>query len=78
MHQGSIWWPAEQNICRQTKITSEDHLGWGIAGGLVNSCRQAVKRAISYPSPVDYWIPGDRGVQNGPIEPFYHAVRLRM
>ncbi|GFT35212.1 hypothetical protein TNCV_353141 [Trichonephila clavipes] len=36
MHQGCIWWPAEQKICRQTKITSEEHLGWGIASGLVN------------------------------------------
>ncbi|GFW58049.1 smoothened homolog [Trichonephila clavipes] len=35
-HQGCIWWPAEQKICRQTKITSKEHLGWGIAGGLVN------------------------------------------
>ncbi|GFX02681.1 hypothetical protein TNCV_2011251 [Trichonephila clavipes] len=35
-HQGCIWWPAEQKICRQTKITSEEHLGWGIACGLVN------------------------------------------
>ncbi|GFV24819.1 hypothetical protein TNCV_882871 [Trichonephila clavipes] len=26
-----------------------------------HSCRQAGKRAISCPSPVDYWIPGKRG-----------------
>ncbi|GFW44266.1 hypothetical protein TNCV_1746951 [Trichonephila clavipes] len=36
MRQGCIWWPAEQKICRQTKITSKEHLGWGIAGGVVN------------------------------------------
>ncbi|GFY04219.1 hypothetical protein TNCV_1199971 [Trichonephila clavipes] len=29
-------WPAEQKICRQMKITSKEHLGWGIAGGLTN------------------------------------------
>ncbi|GFT96742.1 hypothetical protein TNCV_1159291 [Trichonephila clavipes] len=34
--QGCIWWLAKQKICRQTKITSEKHLGWGIAGGLMN------------------------------------------
>ncbi|GFV91176.1 hypothetical protein TNCV_896971 [Trichonephila clavipes] len=26
-----------------------------------HSCRQAGKRVIPYPSPVDYWIPGERG-----------------
>ncbi|GFV89397.1 hypothetical protein TNCV_4152161 [Trichonephila clavipes] len=62
-HQGCIWWPAEQKICRQTKITSKEHLGWGIAGGLVNGTPvgNQEKRAISCPSPVDYWIPGERG-----------------
>ncbi|GFX96441.1 hypothetical protein TNCV_1441161 [Trichonephila clavipes] len=57
--QGCIWWPAEQKICRKTKITSKEHLGWGIAGGLVNGTPG--KKAISCPSPVDYSIPGERG-----------------
>ncbi|GFW49763.1 hypothetical protein TNCV_358661 [Trichonephila clavipes] len=34
-HQGCILWLAEQKIYRQT-ISSYEHLGWGIAGGLVN------------------------------------------
>ncbi|GFT18372.1 integrase catalytic domain-containing protein [Trichonephila clavipes] len=34
--QGCIWWTAEQKICRHTNIMSEEHQGWGIAGGLVN------------------------------------------
>ncbi|GFT46297.1 hypothetical protein TNCV_3126671 [Trichonephila clavipes] len=42
-----------------------------------HSCRQAGKRTTSCPSPVDYWIPGE-AVQNGPIEPLYHAIRMRM
>ncbi|GFX09442.1 hypothetical protein TNCV_4698281 [Trichonephila clavipes] len=61
--QGCIWWPAKQKICRQTKITSKEHLGWGIAGGLMNGTPvgKQEKKQISCPSPVDYWIPGERG-----------------
>ncbi|GFT08316.1 arylsulfatase B [Trichonephila clavipes] len=35
-HQRCIWWPAEQKICRQTKITSKEHLRWGITCSLMN------------------------------------------
>ncbi|GFW80174.1 trans-1,2-dihydrobenzene-1,2-diol dehydrogenase [Trichonephila clavipes] len=64
---GLLWWPAEQKICRQTKITFKEHLGWGIIGCLMNSTPVGKQeRAASCPSPVDYWIPGHRGCSEWP------------
>ncbi|GFX61957.1 hypothetical protein TNCV_3777671 [Trichonephila clavipes] len=79
-HQGSIWWPAEQKICRQTKITSEEHLGWEIAGDLVNgtSVGKQEKRQFLVPVLLIIGYLEREAVQDGPIEPLYHAVRLRM
>ncbi|GFV25641.1 hypothetical protein TNCV_1459561 [Trichonephila clavipes] len=45
------------------KITSKEHLGWGITGGLMNGTPvgKQGKWKLYCPSPVDYWIPGERG-----------------
>ncbi|GFT50203.1 hypothetical protein TNCV_3622581 [Trichonephila clavipes] len=74
------WWPAEQKICRQTKITSEKHLDWGIAGGLVKgtSVGKQEKRQFLVPVLLINGYQEIDTVQNGPIEPLYHVVRLRM
>ncbi|GFT31009.1 hypothetical protein TNCV_1683711 [Trichonephila clavipes] len=79
-HQGCIWWPAEQKICRQTKITSEEHLGWGIAGGLMNGTPIGKQEKWQFLVPVLLIIGYQEreAVQDGSIEPLYHAVRLRM
>ncbi|GFX57828.1 hypothetical protein TNCV_943881 [Trichonephila clavipes] len=77
--QGSIWWPAEQKICRQVKITSEEHLGWGIGGGLVSGTPVGKQEKGQLLVPVLLITGYERdAVQNGPIEPLYYAVRLRM
>ncbi|GFU90673.1 hypothetical protein TNCV_4670661 [Trichonephila clavipes] len=77
MHQGCIWWPAEQKICRQTKITSKEHLGWGIAGGLVNGTpvgkQEKEQFLVSVLLVTEYQEKG--AVQDGPIELLYHANR---
>ncbi|GFW85611.1 hypothetical protein TNCV_852631 [Trichonephila clavipes] len=86
--RGSIWKPAEQ-ICRWTNITSEEHLGWVEAGGLMDGApvgeqkkkKKKKKEAVSCPSLIDYIIPEEREretAQNGSIELLYHAVGLRM
>ncbi|GFT30964.1 hypothetical protein TNCV_1683361 [Trichonephila clavipes] len=78
--QGSIWWPAEQKICRQTNLTSEKHLGWGIANGLLNGTPIGKQKRRQFLVPV-LLITGYQereAVQDGPIEPFYHAVGLKM
>ncbi|GFT40300.1 hypothetical protein TNCV_627871 [Trichonephila clavipes] len=65
-------------ICMQTKITSEEHLGWGIAGGLVNGTPVDKQKKDNFLSQsCCYWIPG-KAVQDGLIEPLYNTVRLRM
>ncbi|GFW36966.1 hypothetical protein TNCV_5018641 [Trichonephila clavipes] len=76
---GSIWWPAEQKICRQRKITSEEHLGLGIASGLVNGTAVSKQKKRQFLAPVLLIIGYQEreAVQDGPIEPLYHAVRLR-
>ncbi|GFV23857.1 hypothetical protein TNCV_960511 [Trichonephila clavipes] len=77
--QGCIWWSAEQKICRQT-ITSNEHLGRGIAGGLVNGTPVGKQAKGQFLVPV-LLITGyqeKEAVLNGPIESLYHAVRLRM
>ncbi|GFU79687.1 hypothetical protein TNCV_4036941 [Trichonephila clavipes] len=78
--QVCIWWPAEQKICRQTKITSKEHLGWGIAGGLMNGTPVGKHEKWKFLVPV-LLITGYQereAVQDGSIEPLYHDVRLRM
>ncbi|GFW69583.1 hypothetical protein TNCV_489271 [Trichonephila clavipes] len=79
-HQGCIWWPAEQKICRQTKITSKEHLGWGITGCLMNGTPvgKQEKGQLFVPVLLITGYQEREDVQNGPIEPLYHAVRLRM
>ncbi|GFW57302.1 hypothetical protein TNCV_542161 [Trichonephila clavipes] len=78
--QGCIWWPAEQKICRQTKITSKEHLGWEIAGDLMNGTPVGKQEKWQFLVPI-LLITGYQereAVQDGSIEPLYHAVRLRM
>ncbi|GFW28636.1 hypothetical protein TNCV_2317841 [Trichonephila clavipes] len=78
--QGCIWWLAKQKICRQTKITSEKHLGWGIAGGLMNGTPIGKQEKWQFLVPV-LLITGYQervAVYDGSIEPLYHTVRLRM
>ncbi|GFV12407.1 hypothetical protein TNCV_3078651 [Trichonephila clavipes] len=79
-HQGSIWWLAEQKIHRQTKITAKGHLGWGIVGGLMNGTHagKQEKGQLLVPILLITGYQEREAVQNGPTEPFYHAVRLRM
>ncbi|GFW15776.1 hypothetical protein TNCV_3582741 [Trichonephila clavipes] len=79
-HQGSIWWPAEQKICRQMKILSEEHLGWGIVAGLVHGTPVGKQEKGQFLVPVLLIIGYQerKAVWNGPIEPLYHAIRLRM
>ncbi|GFU86416.1 hypothetical protein TNCV_1417681 [Trichonephila clavipes] len=79
-HKGCIWWPAEQKICRHTKITFKEHLGWLIASGLVNGTPVGKQEKGQFLVPV-LLITGYQereAVQDGLIEPLYHAVRLRM
>ncbi|GFX71475.1 hypothetical protein TNCV_2694631 [Trichonephila clavipes] len=61
-------------------ITSEEHLGWGIASGLVNGPPVGKQEKGQFLVPVllitGYQI--REAVQDGPIKPLYHAVRLRM
>ncbi|GFV19736.1 hypothetical protein TNCV_479621 [Trichonephila clavipes] len=78
--KGCIWWPGEQKICRQTKISSEEHLKWGIAGGHVNGTPVGKQGKGQFLSPV-LLITGYQereAVQDGPIKPLYQAVRLKM
>ncbi|GFW03533.1 hypothetical protein TNCV_3020451 [Trichonephila clavipes] len=74
--EGCIWWPAEQNICRQTKISSEEHLRWGIAGGFVNGKQEKGRFLVPVLLISEYQ--KREAVQDGPIEPLYHAVSLRL
>ncbi|GFW36886.1 hypothetical protein TNCV_4349271 [Trichonephila clavipes] len=80
MHQGSIWWSDEQKSLRQTKITFEEHLGWRIAGGLVNGTPVGKQEKGQFLVPVLLITVYEEreAVQDGPIEPLYHAVRLRI
>ncbi|GFT65332.1 hypothetical protein TNCV_1559751 [Trichonephila clavipes] len=75
-----IWWPAEQKICSQTKIPSKEHLGWGIASGFVNGTHvgKQEKGQFLVPVPLITGYQEREAVLDGPIEPLYHAVRLRM
>ncbi|GFW91879.1 uncharacterized protein TNCV_4080391 [Trichonephila clavipes] len=50
--QGSIWGLVEQKICRQTKITSEEHLGWGIISGPTNGTPVGKQKKIQFLVPV--------------------------
>ncbi|GFW93479.1 hypothetical protein TNCV_46821 [Trichonephila clavipes] len=78
--QGCIWWPAEQKTCRQTNISFEEHLGWGITSSLMNSTPVGKQEKWLFLVPV-LLITGYQereSVQDGWIEPLYHAVRLRM
>ncbi|GFX89647.1 hypothetical protein TNCV_3710791 [Trichonephila clavipes] len=78
--QGFIWWPAEQKFCKQTKITSKEHLGWGITGSLMNGTPVGKREKGQFLVPF-LLITGYQereAVQDGSIEPLYHAVRLRM
>ncbi|GFT06034.1 hypothetical protein TNCV_1594671 [Trichonephila clavipes] len=77
--QKCSWRPAEQKICRQTKITSKEHLGWGIAGGLMNCTPVGKQEKEQFLVPV-LLITGYQereAVQDVSIELIYHAVRLR-
>ncbi|GFW69015.1 hypothetical protein TNCV_2919131 [Trichonephila clavipes] len=80
MRQRSIWWLAEQEICRQAKITSEEHLRWGVAGGLVKGTPvgKKEKRQLFVPVLLITRYQEREAVQDGSIEPLYHALRLRM
>ncbi|GFU49127.1 hypothetical protein TNCV_573661 [Trichonephila clavipes] len=78
--QRCIWWPAEQKIWRQTKITSKEHLIWGIAGGLMNGTPVGKQEKWQFLVPV-LLITGYQereAVQDGSIEHLYLAIRLRM
>ncbi|GFU28984.1 hypothetical protein TNCV_471011 [Trichonephila clavipes] len=62
------------------KIMSKEHLGWGIAGGLMNGTPVGKQEKWQCPVPV-LLITGYQereAVQDGSNEPLYHAVRLRM
>ncbi|GFW02533.1 hypothetical protein TNCV_2455491 [Trichonephila clavipes] len=78
--QWSIWWSAEQKISRQMKVMSEEHLGWGIASGLMNGTHvgKQEKGQLLVPVLLIIGCQEREAVQNGLIEPLYHAVRLRM
>ncbi|GFV84890.1 hypothetical protein TNCV_4298721 [Trichonephila clavipes] len=49
-----------EDLQAEIKVTSEGHLGWGIAGGLVNGTPVGKQEKGLCPSPVDFWIPGER------------------
>ncbi|GFT60230.1 hypothetical protein TNCV_4970571 [Trichonephila clavipes] len=78
--QWCTWWPTGKKICRQTKITTEEQLGWGIAGGLVSNTSVGKQEKGQFLPPVllNTGYQEKEAVQNGLIEPLYHAVRLRM
>ncbi|GFT65336.1 hypothetical protein TNCV_1559791 [Trichonephila clavipes] len=67
-------------ICSQTKIPSKEHLGWGIASGFVNGTHvgKQEKGQFLVPVPLITGYQEREAVLDGPIEPLYHAVRLRM
>ncbi|GFV07495.1 hypothetical protein TNCV_1738501 [Trichonephila clavipes] len=69
--QGCIWWPVERKICRQTKITSKKHLGWGITGGLMNGTPvgKQEKGQLLVPVLLITGYQEREAVQNDPIEP---------
>ncbi|GFX60142.1 hypothetical protein TNCV_4533031 [Trichonephila clavipes] len=61
-------------------IKSEEHLGWGIAGGFVNGTLvgKQEKEQLLVPVLLITEYQEREAVQNGPTEPLYQAVKLRI